>query len=91
MDLKKFAEELVNMSAKEVQELAETLKEEYGLVISKVELLDGKQDVMFLKEPKRYQKNREVQEAQNMRYKQQKGAYSKGYVNRYNVKKNRRG
>lgn len=30
-DLKKFAEELVNLSVKEVQELASILKEEYGI------------------------------------------------------------
>jgi len=30
-DLKKFAEELVNLSVKEVQELANILKEEYGI------------------------------------------------------------
>ena len=30
-DLKKFAEELVNMTVKEVNELAEILKEEYGI------------------------------------------------------------
>lgn len=30
-DLKKFAEELVNLSVKEVNELAKILKEEYGI------------------------------------------------------------
>jgi large subunit ribosomal protein L7/L12 len=30
-DIKKFAEELVNLSVKEVQELAKVLKEEYGI------------------------------------------------------------
>ena len=30
-DLKKFAEELVNLSVKDVQELAKILKEEYGI------------------------------------------------------------
>jgi large subunit ribosomal protein L7/L12 len=30
-DLKKFAEELVNLTVKEVNELAEILKEEYGI------------------------------------------------------------
>lgn len=30
-DLKKFAEELVNLSVKEVKELADILKEEYGI------------------------------------------------------------
>ena len=30
-DLKKFAEELVNLSVKEVSELAKILKEEYGI------------------------------------------------------------
>jgi large subunit ribosomal protein L7/L12 len=30
-DIKKFAEELVNLSVKEVQELANILKEEYGI------------------------------------------------------------
>ena len=30
-DIKKFAEELVNLSEKEVQELAKVLKEEYGI------------------------------------------------------------
>lgn len=30
-DIKKFAEELVNLSVKEVQELANVLKEEYGI------------------------------------------------------------
>jgi large subunit ribosomal protein L7/L12 len=30
-DIKKFAEELVNLSVKEVQELAKILKEEYGI------------------------------------------------------------
>ena len=30
-DIKKFAEELVNLSVKDVQELAKVLKEEYGL------------------------------------------------------------
>ncbi|MDR1984066.1 MAG: 50S ribosomal protein L7/L12 [Prevotellaceae bacterium] len=30
-DIKKFAEELVNLSVKEVQELASILKEEYGI------------------------------------------------------------
>jgi large subunit ribosomal protein L7/L12 len=30
-DLKKFAEELVNLSVKDVNELAEILKEEYGI------------------------------------------------------------
>ena len=30
-DIKKFAEELVNLSVKDVQELAKVLKEEYGI------------------------------------------------------------
>ena len=30
-DIKKFAEELVNLTVKEVQELAQVLKEEYGI------------------------------------------------------------
>jgi len=30
-DLKKFAEELVNLSVKEVNELAKILKDEYGI------------------------------------------------------------
>ena len=30
-DIKKFAEELVNLSVKDVQELAKILKEEYGI------------------------------------------------------------
>ena len=30
-DIKKFAEELVNLSVKEVQELAKILKDEYGI------------------------------------------------------------
>jgi len=30
-DLKKFAEELVNLTVKEVNELAEILKDEYGI------------------------------------------------------------
>ena len=30
-DLKKFAEELVNLSVKEVSELAKILKDEYGI------------------------------------------------------------
>ena len=30
-DIKKFAEELVNLSVKEVQELAQILKDEYGI------------------------------------------------------------
>ena len=91
MDLKKFAEELVNMSAKEVQELAEALKDEYGLVISKVELIDASKDVILVSEQMPRKNKRDVRKALDMRYKQQKGAYSKGYVNRYNVKMNRRG
>ena len=30
-DIKKFAEELVNLSVNDVQELAKVLKEEYGI------------------------------------------------------------
>ena len=30
-DIKKFAEELVNLTVKEVQELAQVLKDEYGI------------------------------------------------------------
>ena len=30
-DIKKFAEELVNLTVKDVQELAKVLKEEYGI------------------------------------------------------------
>lgn len=88
MDLKKFAEELANMSAKEVQELAETLKKVYGIEIHKVELVDREKDMIFVSKPERREKNRDVIKAQNIRYQKQKGTYCKGHVHRYNMRKN---
>ena len=90
MDLKKAAEELVRLSSKEVQELAEVLKDEYGLVISKVELIDASKDVILVSEQMPRKNKRDVRKALDMRYKRQKGTYGKGHVNRYNVRKNRR-
>ena len=40
-DIKKFAEELVNLSVKDVQELAKVLKEEYGIDAAAVAVAAG--------------------------------------------------
>lgn len=56
MDLKKVVEELVRMSSKEVQELAAVLKDEFGIEIRKVELVDREKDMIFVSKPERREK-----------------------------------
>ena len=65
MDLKKVVEEFVRMSSKEVQELAAVLKDEFGIEIRKVELVDREKDMIFVSKPERREKNRDVIKAQN--------------------------
>jgi UDP-N-acetyl-D-galactosamine dehydrogenase len=47
-DIKKFAEELVNLTVKEVQELANILKEEYGIGTIKNMDSDKKYEAVIL-------------------------------------------